>query len=88
MILAIRMKGKEYFEKRGYEIFSHYLAPPENISFLEATRNERCLSLDLYTKGEIDEVHARLYILHQFHGAAGEDGECCFRFDVETRSGR
>ena len=55
VILAIGMKAKEYFEKRGYEIFSHYLAPPENISFLEA-REMALPLLDLYTKGEIDEI--------------------------------
>lgn len=55
MILAIGMKAKEYFEKRGYEIFSHYLAPPENISFLEA-REMALPLLDLYRKGEIDEI--------------------------------
>ena len=36
VILAIGMKAKEYFEKRGYEMITHELAPPENISFLEA----------------------------------------------------
>ena len=33
--IAIGRKGKEYFEKRGYEIHSSYLAPPETITFME-----------------------------------------------------
>lgn len=55
VILAIGSKGKEYFEKRGYEIYSDYLAPPENISFLE-TREMSVPIIEMYNRGEIDEV--------------------------------
>ncbi|NLD19575.1 MAG: ATP synthase F1 subunit gamma [Clostridiales bacterium] len=55
VIFAIGTKAKEYFEKRGYNIYSSYLAPPENISFLETREMSRPI-IDMYNKGEIDEV--------------------------------
>lgn len=55
VIIAIGTKGKEYFEKRGYDIYSEYLAPPENISFLETKEMSRPI-IDMYNSGEIDEV--------------------------------
>jgi len=55
VIIAIGSKGKEYFEKRGYNIYDDYLAPPEDISFLE-TRKMTEPIIDMYNKGEIDEV--------------------------------
>lgn len=54
-IVAIGTKGKEYFEKRGYEIYSEYVAPPENISFLETRQISKPI-LERYNSGEIDEV--------------------------------
>lgn len=55
VIVAIGSKGKEYFEKRGYDIYKEYLAPPEDISFLE-TREISKPIIDMYDKGEIDEI--------------------------------
>lgn len=55
VVIAIGTKAKEYFEKRGYEVYSDYLAPPENISALE-TREMMKPILEMYDKGEIDEV--------------------------------
>lgn len=55
VIFAIGSKGKEYFEKRGYNVHTSYLAPPENISFLE-TREMSAPIIDMYNRGEIDEV--------------------------------
>lgn len=55
VIVAIGTKGKEYFEKRGYEIYKEYLAPPEDISFLE-TREISKPIIDKYDRGEIDEI--------------------------------
>ena len=55
VIVAIGTKGKEYFEKRGYEIYSEYSAPPESISFLESREISRPI-IEMYEKGEIDEV--------------------------------
>ena len=55
VIIAVGSKGKEYFEKRGYEIHSAYLAPPENISFLE-TRELSAPIIEMYNRKEIDEV--------------------------------
>ena len=55
VIFAIGSKAKEYFEKRGYNIYKDYLDPPENISFLES-REMALPIIDMYNKGEIDEV--------------------------------
>jgi len=55
VIVAIGSKGKEYFEKRGYEIHSSYLSPPESISFLESKALSEPI-IEMYRKGEIDEV--------------------------------
>lgn len=54
-IIAIGTKGMEYFQKRGYNIYSEYSAPPEDISFLE-TREISKPIIDMYNSGEIDEV--------------------------------
>lgn len=55
VIIAIGNKGKEYFQKRGYDIYSEYLEPPESISFLETQEMSRPI-IDMYNSGEIDEV--------------------------------
>ena len=55
VIVAIGSKGKEYFEKRGYEVHSSYLSPPESISFLESKALSEPI-IDMYRKQEIDEV--------------------------------
>lgn len=55
VIIAIGSKGKEYFEKRGYDVYTDYLAPPENISFLETREMTRPI-IEMYNRGEIDEV--------------------------------
>ena len=55
VIVAVGSKGKEYFEKRGYEIHSSYLSPPESISFLES-RELSAPILEMYRNKEIDEV--------------------------------
>lgn len=55
VIVAIGTKGKEYFEKRGYDIYSEYSAPPESISFLETREISRPI-IEMYNSGQIDEV--------------------------------
>lgn len=55
LIVAIGTKGKEYFEKRGYDIYSEYLAPPESISFQETQKMSKPI-IEMYNSGEIDEV--------------------------------
>ncbi|MCF0144037.1 MAG: ATP synthase F1 subunit gamma [Firmicutes bacterium] len=55
VIIAIGSKGKEYFEKRGYEIHSSYLAPPETITFMETRELVRPI-LKMYDDKEIDEI--------------------------------
>lgn len=55
VIVAIGSKGKEHFRKRGYEIYSEYLEPPETVSFLKTQKMSRPL-IDMYNSGEIDEI--------------------------------
>lgn len=55
VIVAIGGRGKEYFLKRGYEIISDYLAPPETISFLETRAISKPI-IEMYNREEIDEV--------------------------------
>lgn len=55
IIVAVGGKGKEYFEKRGYEIFEEYMLPPESISFLETHDISKPI-IDMYNSGKIDEV--------------------------------
>ena len=55
VIVAVGNKGKEYFEKRGYNVHSSYLAPPESISFLETKELSKPI-LEMYDNKEIDEV--------------------------------
>ncbi len=55
VVVAIGGRGKEFFLKRGYQILSDYLAPPETISFLE-TRAISKPVIEMYNREEIDEV--------------------------------
>ncbi len=55
VIFAIGSKGKEYFEKRGYNIFNDYMAPPEEITPREAREIGEPI-IDLYNKGEIGRI--------------------------------
>lgn len=55
VIVAIGSKGKEYFSKRGFEIHSEYLLPPESISFMETHDISKPI-IDMYDAGKIDEV--------------------------------
>lgn len=55
VIIAVGTKGKEYFQKRGYEIHGEYMAPPESISFIETHDISKPI-IDMYDKGEIDAV--------------------------------
>lgn len=55
VIVAVGGKGKEYFEKRGFDIHGEYLLPPENISFMETHDISKPI-IDMYNSGQIDEV--------------------------------
>lgn len=55
LLVAVGTRGRDYFRKRGVEIFSEYTSPPESISFLE-TRAISEPIIELYDSGEIDEV--------------------------------
>ena len=54
-IIAIGGKGLEYFEKRGYDIYSSYLAAPETISFLESEEISVPL-IKMFDEGRINKV--------------------------------
>lgn len=55
IIVAIGGKGLEYFEKRGYEVYSSYLAPPEAISFLESGELSKPL-IEYFESGDISRI--------------------------------
>ncbi len=55
VIVAIGGKGKDYFQKRGYEIFEEYMLPPESIAFVETHDISKPI-IELYDSGQIDEV--------------------------------
>lgn len=55
VIVAVGSRGRDYFQKRGYEICSQYMLPPENISFLETRAISRPI-IEMYDSGKIDEV--------------------------------
>ncbi|KNF09715.1 ATP synthase gamma chain AtpG [Gottschalkia purinilytica] len=54
-IIAIGLKGREYFKKRGYEIAGEFVGMTEKPEFSHA-RNAGNIALNLYEKGEVDEV--------------------------------
>lgn len=55
VIVAVGGKGKEYFEKRGFDIIQEYMLPPESISFMETHEISKPI-IELYDQGKIDEV--------------------------------
>jgi F-type H+-transporting ATPase subunit gamma len=54
-IIAIGSKGRDYFQRRNYEISGEYLSPPENISFIETHEVSKPI-IRLYEEGKVDEV--------------------------------
>ncbi|MDR0853401.1 MAG: ATP synthase F1 subunit gamma [Clostridiales Family XIII bacterium] len=54
-IVAVGSRGKDYFERRSYNILSEYMSPPENVSFVETGAISKPI-IDLYDEGKIDEV--------------------------------
>ena len=55
LIVAIGTKGKEYFERRDYEIISEYRLPPEDITFMETQEISQPL-IEMYERGQVDEI--------------------------------
>jgi F-type H+-transporting ATPase subunit gamma len=55
VIVAVGGKGRDYFAKRGYEIFEEYMLPPESISFVETHDISKPI-IEMYNSGQIDEV--------------------------------
>ena len=56
VIIAIGSKGRDYFAKRDYDVRAEYMLPPENISFLDTRNIITRPIIDMYDRGEIDEV--------------------------------
>lgn len=54
VIVAIGSKGRDYFQKKGYQIHSEYMLPPENISFVHTHSGTRWLI-------HLSEYHGRLF---------------------------
>ena len=84
MIIAVGGKGKEYFEKRGYNIEDSYLAPPESITFLEAKELVGPL-IEMYDNREIDEI---IMVYTSFVSAISQEvvKERLLPFDVEENT--
>ena len=82
VIVAVGRKGKEYFEKHGYEIHSSYLAPPESISFLE-TKELSAPMLEMYDN---NEIAAAVLIYTSFISTMEQQvkNEVILPFEVET----
>ena len=55
LLVFIGGKGRGHFSKRGYEIFSEYLGPPESVSFAAMAGVVKPV-IALYDAGEIDEI--------------------------------
>ena len=56
VIIAIGSKGRDYFAKRDYDIRGQYMLPPESISFLDTRNIITRPIIEMYDRGEIDEV--------------------------------
>jgi F-type H+-transporting ATPase subunit gamma len=54
-IVAVGVKGRDYFQKRDYKISGEYLNQPESITFIE-TRSISQPVIRQFEEGEIDEV--------------------------------
>lgn len=54
-IIAIGTKGKDHFEKRGFQIKGEFIHPPENIAFVDTMQISKPI-IEMYNNGEIDEV--------------------------------
>lgn len=82
LIIAVGSKGKEYFEKRGYDIYSEYLAPPEDISFLQTKQISKPV-IDMYNSGKIDKV---VLIYTSFKNSMEQEVkyETLLPFDIEN----
>lgn len=55
-IIAVGTKAREYFKKRNYNVVGEYIGITEEPQFIHA-RDIGNLALDLYKKGEIDEIN-------------------------------
>ena len=55
LLVFIGGKGRTYFTKRGYEAFSEYMSPPENVSFVAMAEIAKPI-IALFDAGEIDEI--------------------------------
>lgn len=72
IIIAVGTKGKEYFAKRGYNIYNEYCSPPEDISFLETKQISKPL-IDMYNSGEIDKL---VIIYTSFKSSIEQEVKC------------
>ena len=55
LLVCVGSKGRDYFAKRGYEVISEYLRPPENVSFVNTHEISKPI-ISLFDEGVIDEV--------------------------------
>jgi len=55
LVIAIGSRGKDYFGKRGYDIYKEYTDPPETIPFLKTQEMSKPI-IEMYNEGKIDEI--------------------------------
>ncbi len=55
VLVAVGSKGKEYFQKRHYEIDNEYMDAPESITFSDVRELTEPM-LEMYRSGELDEI--------------------------------
>ena len=55
LLVCVGAKGRDYFAKRDFEIFSEYLSPPESVTFVDTGKISKPV-VALFDEGEIDEV--------------------------------
>jgi F-type H+-transporting ATPase subunit gamma len=85
VIVAVGAKGRDYFDRRGYDILSEHTLPPENITFVETRDISRPLR-EMFEKGEIDEI----VLVHMSFITPLEQRPKAIRvlpFDIETHTG-
>lgn len=55
LLITIGSKGRDYFAKKGYNIYKEYTDPPESIPFTVTQEMSRPI-IEMYNDGRIDEI--------------------------------
>ena len=55
VLVTIGSRGRDYFKKRGYNVYLEHTAPPESIPFMDTASISKPV-IDMYNAGEIDKI--------------------------------